>query len=159
MQETPRIAFAWKGLPAYGARLIRSAQQAIDEPIAVIGTRATVAVADVESILGGPVQWIEDDRPVRWNDLGMRPPQLFIESAWATPAFNNLARQVKQSGGKVVSMVDNRWKNNLRQWLGTVYFRWRLRQALRRRLGARGLDAALLPHARHARRADLRPSL
>lgn len=127
MNDSPRIAIAWKGLPAYGARLIRSAQQAIDEPIAVIGTRATVAVADVESILGGPVQWIDDDRPVRWSELGMRPPELFIETAWATPAFNDLARQAKRSGGKVVSLVDNRWKNNLRQWAGMFYFRVRLR--------------------------------
>ena len=128
MNDSPRIAIAWKGLPAYGARLIRSAQQAVDEPIAVIGTRATVAVADVESILGGPIHWIDDDRPVRWSELGLRPPELFIETAWATPAFNDLTRQVKQAGGKVVSMVDNRWKGSLRQWAGMIYFRLRLRR-------------------------------
>jgi glycosyltransferase involved in cell wall biosynthesis len=127
MNESPRIAFAWNGLPAYGARLIRAAQEAFDEPIAVLGTRPAVAVKDVDSILGSPIRWIDGDRPIRWSELGLRPPELFIESSWATPAFNALTREVKLSGGKVVAMVDNRWKNNLRQWLGAVYFRLRLR--------------------------------
>ena len=110
MTDSPRIAFAWKGLPAYGARLIRSAQQSLDEPIAVIASRPTVAVADIESILGGPILWIDDDRPIRWDELGMRPPQLFIETAWATPAFNDLTRQVSAPAVKLspCSTIDGR---------------------------------------------------
>src|SRR5262245_22679330 len=100
MNQSPRIAFAWNGLPAYGARLIRAAIESIDEPVAVIGTRPTVAVKDVESILGHPIQWIDKDRPVRWQDLGLSPPQLFIQSSWATPSFNELTREAKQSGAK-----------------------------------------------------------
>ena len=159
MNESPRIAIAWKGLPAYGARLIRGAQQAIDEPIAVIGTRATVAVADVESILGGPIQWIDDDRPVRWSELGLRPPELFIETAWATPAFNDLTRQVKQAGGKVVS----HGRQPLEEQSPAVGRHDLLSPAappaVRRGLGARGFGPAFLPDIGHAGRPDLRPSL
>lgn len=138
MNESPRIAFAWNGLPPYGARLIRAAIESVDEPVAVIGTRSAAAFTDVESILGHPIEWIDCDRPVAWKDLGLRPPELFIESSWATPSFNALTRQVKVAGGKVVVMVDNRWKNNSRQWLGAVYFRLRLRKLY---------DAAWVPGA------------
>jgi glycosyltransferase involved in cell wall biosynthesis len=128
MKETPRIAFAWKGLPAYGARLMRSAQLAIDEPVAVIGTRPKVPAADVDSILGGPILWIDDDHAISWNQVGMRPPDLFIATSWATPSFNGLMREVKHAGGKVVCMSDNRWKGSLRQRAGAVYFRLRYRK-------------------------------
>lgn len=128
MSSSPRIAFAWKGLPAYGARLIRSAQQAADEPIAVIGTRAAVPVADVESILGAPVIWIDDHRPTSWRELGLEPPQLFFETSWATPAFNSLAHEAKRAGGKIVCTLDNHWRGNLKQVLGAAYFRFRRRR-------------------------------
>jgi glycosyltransferase involved in cell wall biosynthesis len=128
MTDSPRIAFAWKGLPAYGARLIRSAIESTNEPITVIGTRPKVPVESIESIMGGPILWVDDDQEVTWDQLGLRPPALFIATSWATPSFNCLIREVKQAGGKVVCMADNRWKGNLRQWLGTVYFRVRLRK-------------------------------
>ena len=80
-------------------------------------------MADVESILGGPVIWIDDDRPTSWRKLGLTAPELFFESSWATPAFNCLVREAKQAGGKIVCMLDNRWRGNPRQQIGAIYFR------------------------------------
>jgi glycosyltransferase involved in cell wall biosynthesis len=123
MANTARIAMAWKGLPAYGARLIRSALEAAGEPVVVIGTRAQVPVEGVEQILGAPVVWVEDDQPVNWAQLELTPPQLFFQTSWATPAFNSLTSEVKRTGGKVVCLHDNRYKGNLRQLVGSVYYR------------------------------------
>lgn len=114
---------AWKGLPAYGARLIRSALEAAGEPVVVIGTRAQVPVEGIEQILGAPVVWVADDRPVGWAQLGLAPPQLFFQTSWATPAFNSLTREAKRAGGKVVCLHDNRYKGNLRQLVGSAYYR------------------------------------
>jgi glycosyltransferase involved in cell wall biosynthesis len=123
MANAARIVMAWKGLPAYGARLIRGALDAASEPVTVIGTRATVPVEGIEDILGAPVSWIEDAKPIGWAELGLTPPPLFFQTSWATPAFNSLTAEVKRAGGKVVCLHDNQFKGNLKQIVGAVYYR------------------------------------
>jgi glycosyltransferase involved in cell wall biosynthesis len=134
--RTPRIAIAWKGLPAYGARLIHAAIQAVTEPVVVLGTRATVPVEGIEEIIGQPVVWLNDADPQSWAGLGMEAPELFFQTSWATPAFNSLTLATKNAGGRVVCLHDNRLKRNLRQLLGAVYYRVAL---------ARRYDAAWAP--------------
>jgi len=119
----PSIAIAWSGLPFYGARLIRAGIESLGEPVTVIGTRPKVPIAGIEESLGQPVHWIEDHEPVNWARFGIPPPRVFLHTGWRFRAFNSLGLEVRRSGGRVVSMIDNSRKNSIRQWFGAAVFR------------------------------------
>lgn len=119
----PKIAIAWNGLPFYAARLIRAGIEQIGEPIIVIGTEPSVPILGMEEALGQKIIWIDADHSCSWSDLGLLPPELFIQTGWAYRAFNDLGKQVRNENGRVIAMVDNCWKNNVRQWIGALVFR------------------------------------
>jgi hypothetical protein len=52
MEDRPRLAISWNGLPQYAARLIRAAIERWGAPVDVIGSRPTVPVAGMEEALG-----------------------------------------------------------------------------------------------------------
>jgi hypothetical protein len=52
---------------------------------------------------------------------------VLIVSGWATPAFNELGRQVRAQGGAVILMIDNRWRGDLRQRLAPIVFNTKYR--------------------------------
>jgi glycosyltransferase involved in cell wall biosynthesis len=123
------VAIAWEGLPIYGARLIAAGRRALDGgSLTVLGTRPAVPLEGIESNLGQSVVWISRDRCTTWHELGLEVPAVFIHTGWAYRYFNVLAEEVRRSGGRVVSMVDNRWKANCRQLFGAFYFRFKLRR-------------------------------
>ncbi len=71
-----------------------------------------------------PIHWIDpQDASVTWSSYGANVPEVFVVSGWATPAFNALGHQVRQSGGSVIVMIDNRWRGDLRQWIAPIVFR------------------------------------
>lgn len=119
----PRIAIAWNGLPFYAARLIRAGIEQIGEPVIVIGTKPSVPIIGMEEALGQKILWINADTSCSWSDFDLLPPQLFMQTGWAYRAFNDLGNQVRHENGRVIAMVDNCWKNSLRQWVGALVFR------------------------------------
>ena len=63
---------------------------------------------------------MDPSQPVRWSDIHLEIPKLFIHTGWAHPGFNSLARAVKESKGSVVSMIDNNRRRNFRQFCGAL---------------------------------------
>lgn len=123
-----RVAVAWNGLPFYAARLIRAGIERVDVPVDAIGSKPSVPIEGMEEELGQPVSWIDNEKPHSWEDMGLPVPDLLIHTGWRYPGFNSLGREVRRDGGRVVSMIDNRWKNSVRQWIGAVVFRFRYRR-------------------------------
>jgi hypothetical protein len=121
------IAVAWNGLPAYGARLIRAAQDRVGT-FPVLGTRPSVPIDGMEAILGQSVHWLEEDSQPTWEELGLPVPQTYFQTGWGHPSLNALGEQVWRQGGQVVSMIDNPWKGTLRQYVGGLVFRLRWRR-------------------------------
>ncbi len=131
-----RVAVAWNGLPFYAARLLQAGIARVDASVEVIGSKPSVPIEGMEEELGQPVHWIDNETPTSWNDVGVPVPDLLIHTGWRYPGFNTLGRAVREEGGSVVSMIDNRWKNSVRQWIGALVFRVRYR---------RWFDAVLVP--------------
>lgn len=118
-----QIVIAWHGLPFYAACLIRAGIEKLGEPVYVIGSKPAVPIEGMEQALGQPIHWIDIDLPFSWSQLNIEVPQIFIHTGWRYLAFNVLGQEVRQHGGKVVSMIDNCWKNSPRQWIGSIVFR------------------------------------
>jgi Glycosyltransferase len=95
----------------------------------VIGTRVDVPYEDIEDVAAGSVYWIPTAEPMTWSDLGEPPPDVFVITSWAHRSFMSLAREARRvNSAMVVCMVDNYFYGTLKQLLGLVYFRLRLRR-------------------------------
>jgi glycosyltransferase involved in cell wall biosynthesis len=129
------VAVAWSGLPPYAIRLLRVAVEK-GEIQAVLGTQPVVPFEGIDEIAGKRIEWIEKDAVLTWSDLLMAPPAMFIHTGWNNPSFNSLARDTRRHHGRVVSMVDNNWKGNLRQIAGSIWSRTVL---------VRRFDAVIVP--------------
>ncbi len=123
-----RIAIAWNGLPFYGARLIRAGIERVEAHVDVIGSKPSVPIEGMEDELGRPINWIDNSQTQFWDDIGLPVPDLLIYTGWRYTGFNTLGHEVRQNGGRVVSMIDNCWKNSIRQWVGALVFRIRYRR-------------------------------
>jgi hypothetical protein len=71
-------AFSWRGLPQYAARQLRPAIAQLGQPCAVIGTRPDVLIQGMEAALRQPIHWVGSSRSVRWADLGLATPTVFL---------------------------------------------------------------------------------
>jgi glycosyltransferase involved in cell wall biosynthesis len=122
------VAVAWAGLPPYGLNNIRSLVARFDVLPTVIGTRPDTSYDAIGKVAGLPIHWVEPaDRSLRWDRFASAAPAVLIVSGWATPAFNELGRQVRAQGGAVILMIDNRWRGDLRQRLAPIVFNTKYR--------------------------------
>lgn len=138
MNPCQDIAVAWNGLPAYGARLIRAAQDRVGQ-FPVLGTQPNVPIEGMEGILGQQVHWLEEESHPTWQQLGLPVPKIYFQTGWGHPPLNALGEEVWHQGGKIVSMIDNPWKGTLRQYIGGLAFRLK---------GRRRFSAVLVPGKR-----------
>lgn len=122
------LAVAWTGLPPYGLNNIRALVAYLDLVPIVVGTRPDVSYDSIQKVSGLPIHWVDPvDTTVTWARLGERIPDVLVVSGWATRPFNDLGREVRDNGGSVIVMVDNRWRGDLRQWLAPIVFNTRYR--------------------------------
>jgi glycosyltransferase involved in cell wall biosynthesis len=140
MNRPLKVCIVWHGLPAYAARLIRAI---VGEPgieLRVFATESPEDPAYLESVIGQPVHWV-DDGNVRELAESSDADVCFV-TGWAFDACNRFARAARARGTPVVAMVDNRWRGDMRQRFGALYFRLALRPAI---------DYAWVPGASAAR--------
>lgn len=122
------IVIAWNRLPLYAAYEISAAIDAMPtQEVVVIASRSSLPIEGIEEIIGQAVTWIDNTKELSWRDISLTVPDYFFYIGWAYAGFNSLAREVRCAGGKNVCLIDNCWKNNLRQWFGAAYYRVKLR--------------------------------
>jgi len=107
-KRNTKITFAWPGLPDYAARCIKAVIDRHPGEVSVIATPPGVPLSGVEDSLGREVHWIDDaTTSLSWSSLGLDLPDVFFAGGYATPVFNQLAREVRQSDRQVILMSDN----------------------------------------------------
>ncbi|MBD2171705.1 glycosyltransferase family 4 protein [Anabaena cylindrica] len=124
MQDYPLVAIAWSGLPIYAANSIKKAIDKFNKKVIVIGSHPSVPVEGMEHIIGQTIHWIDAHSSCSWSRLKLPIPDILFQTGWRNQGFNDLAKEVRKNGGHVISMIDNSWKNNPRQWLGSIVFRF-----------------------------------
>jgi len=131
-----RVTVIWHGLPAYAARLLRSVADAPAVELTVIGTESPADPEYLQRLIGRPVHWIEKCSAAELRRIAAAPTDLCLRTGWGFPECNALAATARANGARVCMMIDNRWRADLRQWLGGLYFRVRWRG---------GMDYAWVP--------------
>ncbi|MDA7656763.1 glycosyltransferase [bacterium] len=117
-----KIAISWSGIPVYAAKLMKAGLENNDNLISLIGTNLQVPVEITQKITKEKIHVVDAGRKIKWSDLGLEIPDIYFQAGWFIRSFNHLGKQVKKNGGKVIVLVDNCWKNNLRQYLGYIKF-------------------------------------
>lgn len=128
MAQPLKVSVVWHGLPAYAARLIRSVAHEPSIDLQVFSTASPEDPLYLEEIIGRRVHWI-DERNARAIAEGADADVCFV-TGWAFEACRQFARVAKARAKPVVAMIDNRWRGDVRQRLGSIYFRMRLRDTI-----------------------------
>lgn len=123
--EDESIAFSWRGLPQYGARLLAGAFESMGATFPVVASRPRVPIEGMEKHLGGPVHWVDGKVPISWAQLGRPVPKVFFQSGWSHPAFSALGDEVLTNGGQICLAFDNDWRGTIGQRLRAPAFRFR----------------------------------
>jgi glycosyltransferase involved in cell wall biosynthesis len=140
MEETEKkeikpIIF-WEGFPACGL-LVKKVADTFGDDIIILATRATVPFSGIEEKLGHRIIWIDDA-----NDIGKRKEEFhdrnfIIHTGWRYRGWLKYDQKMKKyNNAKVVVAVDNRYRGDLRQYAGALWFRLCLKKYF---------DAALVP--------------
>lgn len=117
------IAILWNGLPLYAAAAIAHAVDRGSHEIIVIATRPDVPAVGMEDACGTTVRWIGRGDNPSFRDLGHPIPDVVFTAGWSVPPFIRLAHEARRAGAKIVCMVDNSFRGDVRQYLGAFGYR------------------------------------
>lgn len=118
------VGVAWDGLPFYAARLLQQASRMPGIDLRVVGLGLPPHPKyEIEAAYGGKIAWADrNDGDISWRSLIGEVPVLCVTSGWWSQSSLRLARQVKEHGGEVCLMADNRWKGSLKQLVSPLVF-------------------------------------
>jgi len=69
------------------------------------------------------VQWHHAENLISWHDVQGGLPDLAIVTGWGFPFCRRLAKEAAAAKVPVVTMSDNRWRGDWRQWFGKYVYR------------------------------------
>lgn len=103
------ICFVWDGFPQYAARCVGAFVKTSREPVCVVAKRPAVPIRGMEDLCACRLIWIEDNETRKIDEIcGLMPSVLFV-SGWYCDLYNRFVQEVRQTGGRVIAMVDNNY--------------------------------------------------
>ena len=118
------IVIAWNRMPIYAARSINSIREELSMDFPVVYTKSKMPISGLEAILSDHIYCIKYGKSYSWADLGLKVPTIFFHSGWRYRHFNSLAEEVRSNGGNVIGLFDNNYRGDIRQILGSIYFKF-----------------------------------
>lgn len=118
------ICIAWGGMPAYAACAIAKFVSVSTETVRLIGTPSDVPRTCSESIGGEVIHWVQDEDSRSIYDVLGEVPRILVVSGWFIPSFNRFVAETKKAGGKVIVLLDHRWKFSVRTLLWVLHVRF-----------------------------------
>ena len=116
----------WEGLPAC-ALLLKQVLKEFPNLI-VVSTRPSVPFENIEELLGTRVHWLDNPNDI-WPQRELFSDRNFvIHTGWNHKGWLRYDKYIKyKNNAKIIVVVDNRFKKNIKQALGSMYFRIFLR--------------------------------
>jgi glycosyltransferase involved in cell wall biosynthesis len=108
------------------------------DSLIVLGTESPQGKKYVEGELGRQIIWLNEPNDIWQMREQFKDVSLVVHTGWNHWGWRKFDKWIKKRGGKVVVAVDNRFKKNLRQFIGAIWFRLYLRRIF---------DAAFVPGA------------
>lgn len=125
-REQRFVVVAWSGLTKYAACCLKEYMRQTTDRVVVISRHTRFPVEGLDSALGHPVIWVDDDDPRSLADVAGALPDILVVGGWDSPCFLRWAKQVKSSGGRTVVTPDEAWAGlSMKELLRMI--RWRVR--------------------------------
>ena len=127
MKKIKPIIF-WEGLPVCALLLKQVADQFGDDLI-IVATKPAVPFKNIDKLLNHNIIWFQnaDDIWHRRHEFDDR--NFILHTGWAHKGWLRYDKYIKaKNNAKVVVVVDNHFKKNLRQFFGAFYFRFFLKK-------------------------------
>ncbi len=113
----------WEGFPVCGL-LIKKVADEFKENLIIVATRATVPFSGIEERLGHPIVWLDDANDVRKYSAEWGDRNFIIHTGWRYSEWLKYDREMrKRNNAKVIVAVDNRYRGDIRQYIGALWFR------------------------------------
>lgn len=125
----------WEGFPACGL-LLKQVLDLFPQSI-VVATHPAVPFNGLDRLLGVRIHWLNHPDDIWLQRKSFEDRNLIVHTGWNHKGWLRFDSYMKSRfDAKVVVVVDNRYKKNMRQFLGALYFRFYLRKFF---------DAAFVP--------------
>jgi len=124
----PKVLFFWEGFPPC-ALLLVSIKKELGDNLTILGTRAKVNFPDFEVLYPElNITWLDNPNQI-WDlkdsYLGY---EIIIHTGWGHPGWMKYSKWMKRKeNSKLFLTVDNFYNGSLRQYLGALYFRFKLK--------------------------------
>jgi glycosyltransferase involved in cell wall biosynthesis len=118
-----KIAISWNELPKYAAYPIAEIIKKNPE-VEIISIKSKLPIYNLEKILKKKIHWVKN-KNLKWKHLNLEIPDIYFQAGWYKKSFSSLGLEVKNNGGKVVLLSDNPYKNNFRQLIGSIIFKFK----------------------------------
>ncbi len=113
----------WEGFPACGLLLTQVIKH-FKGNIIITATKPVVPFENLEKILSHEIIWLDNPNDIYDRKDEFDDRNFVMHTAWAHKGWLQYDNFIKtKNGAKVIVVVDNHFKNNLRQKVGAIYFR------------------------------------
>ena len=120
------VVVTWSGLTKYAVCCLKEYIRQTADRVVVISRRTRFPAKGLESSLGQPVIWVDDDDPRPLADVVGSLPKVLVASGWDSACFRRWAKEVKAAGGRTIVTPDEAWMGwSVKEMLRMV--RWRVR--------------------------------
>lgn len=133
--RTIRPIIFWDGFPVCGL-LVKKIADEYKDNLVILATRSKVPFPQLETELGHPIIYLDTANDIWKRKEEWADRNLVIHTGWRYHGWLKYDAYMKKRGAKIVGMVDNRYRGDLRQWMGAIFFRLSLRKYF---------DAVLVP--------------
>ncbi|MDA8862590.1 glycosyltransferase [Gammaproteobacteria bacterium] len=126
----------WEGFPACGL-LVKRVLDTYTNDVILVATKASVPFKGLEKKLGHDIIWLESPNHIWQKRLDFSDRNLVIHTGWNHKKWLKFDKFIKKKNcAKIVLVSDNKYTGSIRQFLGSIYFRIKLRKIF---------DAAFVP--------------
>jgi glycosyltransferase involved in cell wall biosynthesis len=127
MRDIKPIIF-WEGFPVC-ALLLKQVVNKFGNSLIIVATRPAVPFKDIDVLLGHKIIWLDKPNDIWSRKEEFKDRNFVLHTGWAHTGWLKYDKYVKATNNaKVFVVVDNRFKKNLRQLIGALYFRLTLRR-------------------------------
>jgi glycosyltransferase involved in cell wall biosynthesis len=124
----PKILFFWEGFPPCGL-LLFEIKKLYGDNLTILATRANVNFPDFEILYPDlNIRWLDNPNQI-WELKNLYSDyKIIIHTGWAHSGWLKYSKWMKRKiSSKVFLTVDNIYNGTLRQYLGAIYFRFKLK--------------------------------
>jgi glycosyltransferase involved in cell wall biosynthesis len=124
-----KVLFFWEGFPPCGL-LLEKLKKHFHSNLTILGTPAKVSFPDFDTLFPDlNIKWLKNPNQIWDLKDSYSSFNIIVHTGWAHPGWIKYSKWMKKNkGSKLYFLVDNIYTGTIRQYLGAIYFRLKLKK-------------------------------